>query len=92
MDLVREKEWFRCEACSTCGCCFLVDAHLSECAICGALACPDCSLPALRVDERGRIIENSDEGKVLCWRCNPPSGGNRAGLGLPAPVRPLAVV
>jgi len=91
MDLVREKEFFRCAACTTCGCCFLADAYLAECAICGAPVCPDCSLPALRVDEQGRIIEGSDEGKVLCWRCNPPSGGTNARLGLPAPVKPLAV-
>ncbi len=92
MDLIREEERWRCPSCTTCGCCLLADRYLSECAICGAPACADCSLPALRVDEKGRIIEGSDEGKVLCWRCNPPSGGTNAGLGLPAPVQPLAVV
>jgi len=91
MDLYREHERFLCEACTTCGCCYLAEAHLVECAICRAPACPDCSLPALRVDEAGRVIEGSDDGKVLCSRCNPPSGGRNAGLGLPMPVQPLVV-
>jgi len=91
MDLIRERERHLCVACTTCGCCYLADAGLTDCAICKAPACPDCSLPALRVDANGRIIEGSDDGSVLCTRCNPPSGGRNAGLGLPCPVQPLAV-
>ncbi len=91
MDLVLEREHFRCAACSTCGICFLEHDRLVDCAICKAPACVNCSLPALRVDEQGRIIENSDDGSVLCSRCNPPSGGRNAGLGLPAPATPLTV-
>ncbi len=91
MDLCREGERFLCEACMTCGCCYLADRFLVDCAICGSPACPDCSLPALRVDANGRIVEGSDDGSVLCARCNPPSGGRNAGLGLPCPVQPLAV-
>lgn len=92
MDLYQEQERFRCEACRMCGCCFLQDAGLVECAICQAPACMDCSLPALRVDDNGKIVEGSDDGKVLCSRCNPPSGGRNAGLGTPQPVQPLCVV
>ena len=92
MDLVVEEVRWRCDGCTICGCCSLTGAGLDDCAICGAPACSDCSLPALQIDADGRIIEGSDEGKVLCARCNPPSGGNNARLDLPAPVRPLALV
>jgi hypothetical protein len=91
MDLIQEDERFRCDECVVCGCCGLRDACLTDCAICGAPVCADCSLPALQVDRDGKIIEGSDDGKVLCARCNPPSGGRNAGLGLPAPCQPLAV-
>src|SRR6185295_4323211 len=60
MDLVQEPERFRCDACRICGCCHLRDATLTDCAICGAPACIDCSLPALQVDKHGKIIEGSD--------------------------------
>src|SRR5439155_21838132 len=75
MDLHLERERYLCDACTTCGCCYLSQSALLDCAICKAPACVDCSLPALRVDANGRIIENSDDGSVLCSRCNPPSGG-----------------
>lgn len=91
MDLVQERERHLCEACTTCGCCYLVADGLTECAICKAPACANCSLPALRVDQNGKIIEGSDDGSVLCSRCNPPSGGRNAGLGLPCPAQPLTV-
>lgn len=91
MDLVQESERWRCEACTVCGCCGLTDAALALCAICGAPACVDCCLPALQCDKDGKILEGSDDGKVLCARCNPPSGGRNAGLGLPAPAQPLVV-
>jgi hypothetical protein len=91
MDLYMDRDHFRCDGCATCGCCFLEAANLTDCAICHAPACSNCSLPALRVDQHGRIIENSDDGSVLCSRCNPPSGGRNVGLGLPNPAQPLTV-
>jgi hypothetical protein len=91
MDLCQEQERYLCEACATCGCCFLTNAFLVDCAICKAPACPNCSLPALRIDQHGKIIEGSDEGSILCSRCNPPTGGHNAGLGLPCPAQPLTV-
>ena len=92
MDLYQERERFLCDGCMSCGCCYLVSDGLAECALCRAPVCADCSLPALRVDDEGKIIEGSDDGKVLCSRCNPPSGGKNAGLGRPMPVQPLVVV
>jgi hypothetical protein len=91
MDLVQEQDRYLCDGCMTCGCCYLVDAGLTDCAICKAPACSNCSLPALRVDQDGKIIEGSDDGSVLCSRCNPPSGGRNAGLGAPCPAQPLTV-
>jgi hypothetical protein len=91
MDLHLEREKLLCEGCATCGCCYLAVDHLIDCAICGAPSCHSCSLPALRVDERGSIIPESDDGSVLCSRCNPPSGGRNAGMGLPFPAQPLCV-
>lgn len=91
MDGYQESDRFLCEPCTTCSVCYLVDSGLTECAICKAPACANCSLPALRVDANGRIIEGSDDGSVLCSRCNPPSGGRNAGLGMPKPVQPLRV-
>jgi hypothetical protein len=91
MDLVQESERWRCADCTVCGCCGLTELRLADCAICGAPACIDCSLPALQVDKDGKIIDGSDDGRVLCARCNPPSGGTNAGLGLPTPAQPLTV-
>jgi len=92
MDLYQEREKHLCAGCMTCGCCYFVNDGLSDCAVCHAPVCADCSLPALRVDDAGKLIEGSDDGKVLCSRCNPPSGGRNAGLGTPQPVQPLVVV
>jgi hypothetical protein len=92
MDEIQERDRFLCEPCTTCGCCYLTSEGLAECAICRAPVCADCSLPAVRVDDAGKIIEGSDDGKVLCSRCNPPSGGRNAGLQQPTPVTPLCVV
>lgn len=92
MDLIQQDERWRCAECTVCGCCGVRTGCLVDCAICGAPACCDCSLPALQVDEKGKIIDGSDEGNVLCSRCNPPSGGTNAGLGRPTPARPLALV
>ncbi len=88
--LVEVERWL-CPACATCGCCGLASACLADCAICGAPACADCSLPALQLDASGKILPGSDDGKVLCSRCNPPSGGRSARVRLPSPAEPLLV-
>lgn len=74
---------------TVCAACRIQTEGLAPCAVCKAPACANCSLLALRVNEvTGEIIPESDDGKVICSRCNPPSGGSNARLRDPEPVGP----
>lgn len=86
MDNIDAKPAFRCLACVVCGCCKMVSERLAPCDICGGLACSDCSLPALATDPDGRIVDKSDEGKILCLNCNPPNSGPRERVISPVPT------
>lgn len=93
LDALAEPPRLRCRSCATCGVCFLqrADGLVLPCEICDGLVCIDCSIPALRLDEYGRIVESSNDGSVICARCSPPSSGRSARVGAP-PVAPTVLV
>lgn len=86
LDAVGETSKNLCWDCATCGFCGLHRGEgLKGCVICGGVACVNCCLPALELDEDGKIADWSDNGEVICVRCNPPNGGSNAVLSMGGP-------
>lgn len=91
MDHVEMADQYRCADHAVCGTCRASNVSMLGCELCGAPACVNCSLPALQTDKAGRIIPESADGRIICARCNPPTGGSNAGLYRPSPTAPLLV-
>ncbi len=79
MDEIDRDYYYVCENCLSCQTCHVVD-HLAWCVICESPTCLNCSIPALRLSKDGTLLEDSDNGDVICLRCSPPSMGVNADL------------
>lgn len=58
--------------------CLLATAGLEPCLLCEREVCANCSLPAMTLDEDGKIREEVAPVGVICSRCNPPNHGTNA--------------
>lgn len=66
--------------------CLTATAGLEPCLLCEREVCPGCSLPAMTLDENGKIREEAAPVGIICSRCNPPNHGTNARLRAPRPA------